>query len=111
MVDPDTVTNYWYVIGSVLTTGIAAFTTFLIGRWSWSRGLKTEFMAEQAVRKLLMNEKWKMRSFSEISRKIGGFEDDELRKLLVRSGAVRFYNATGEKELWGLLSRNKDVIE
>jgi hypothetical protein len=35
---------------------------------------------------------------------IGGFEANELRKLLVRAGAVRFMAADGT-ELWALASR------
>ena len=66
-------------------------------------------MAEQVARALLENEKWKKRSFEEIKKRLGGFEDDELRKILVRSGAVKFVASDG-KELWGLLSRNKDDL-
>lgn len=71
--------------------------------------LRTEFMAEEAIRRLLLHEKWEKRSFAEIMRRVGGFEDDELRKLLVRSGAVRFY---GNKniEFWGLIERNKGHV-
>ena len=46
--------------------------------------LRTEFMAEEAVKKLLRYEKWEKRSFPEIQRRVGGFDDDDLRKLLVR---------------------------
>lgn len=70
--------------------------------------LRTEFMAESAIRQLLSESK-PQRTFEAIERRIGGFEQDELRKLLVRSGAVRFYRREpgGRKtELWGLRSRN-----
>ena len=68
--------------------------------------LRTEFMAEEAIRRLLLHSEWEKRSFEEIKRRVGGFDDDELRKLLVRSGAVRFY---GKKniEFWGLIERNE----
>jgi hypothetical protein len=40
---------------------------------------------------------------------LGGFADDELRKILVRAGAVRFEAKSGS-ELWGLLERNHDLL-
>jgi hypothetical protein len=49
---------------------------------------------------------WEKRSFPEIQRRVGGFEDDELRKLLVRAGAVRFYGENNV-EFWGLIERNE----
>ncbi len=71
--------------------------------------LRTEFMAEEAVKKLLSVERWKKRSFDEIKKRVAGFEDNELRKLLVRSGAVRFEGGNGG-ELWGLRERNEDEV-
>jgi len=62
-------------------------------------------MAEQAVNQLLQAEEWKKRSFEAIKRRIGGFEDNELRQLLVRAGAIRF-EGEGDRELWGLVERN-----
>lgn len=70
--------------------------------------LRTEFMAESAIQQLL-SEAQKQRSFEAIDRRIGGFEEDELRKLLVRSGPVRFYRQESDRtktELWGLRTRN-----
>lgn len=71
--------------------------------------LRTEYMAEQAIIRLLSVEHWKQRSFSELSRRIGGFEENQLRRLLVRSGALRFKDDEGP-EFWGLLHRNEDRI-
>jgi hypothetical protein len=56
---------------------------------------RTEFMAEQVAAKLLNNERWTKRSFPEIRKRIGGFEDQELRKILVRARAVRFEGEGG----------------
>ncbi|MER7394610.1 hypothetical protein ABT381_03705 [Streptomyces sp. NPDC000151] len=63
--------------------------------------LRTEFMAEEAIQNLLCHPKWKKRSFQQIKARIGGFDDNHLRQLLVRSGAVRF-GEPGEREGWGL---------
>lgn len=95
------------IITSVMAAVAASIGAFLIQERRWRKEFKTEFIAEKAVKKLLMHENWKQRSFEEISKKIGGFEDDKLRKLLVRAGAVRFYRTNDNKELWGLLSRNE----
>lgn len=73
--------------------------------------LRTEFMAEAAIRRLLEVPGWELRSFNAIKRHLGGFSEDHLRRLLVRSGAIQFWSkATGpdgkRKEFWGLLSKN-----
>jgi hypothetical protein len=68
--------------------------------------LRTEFMAEEAIRALLTHERWSLRSFDEIKRRVRGFSDDELRRLLVRAGAVAFDRQQTGEELWGLRERN-----
>ena len=76
-------------------------------------GLRTQYMAEAAIGELLDGDHDK-RSFDVIRRRIGGFSDDDLRQLLVRSGAVRFYRGRGtshEVELWGLRARNKSAAD
>ena len=72
--------------------------------------LKTEFMAEQALVGLLEHHSYGLRKFSTIRDHVSGFQDDELRQLLVRSGALRF-RGTGGTELWGLRSRNMERLE
>jgi hypothetical protein len=67
--------------------------------------LRTEFMAEEAIRALLMHDRWRKRNFTEIKRRIRGFDDNALRQLLVRSGAVAF-TGRNDEELWGLRERN-----
>ena len=68
--------------------------------------LRTEYMAEAAIAQML----WKaepLRSFARIKDRIGGFDYDELRRLLVRAGALRFTSNDGKTELWGLRDRNE----
>lgn len=67
--------------------------------------LRTEFMAETAIQELL-NGTYDQRSFAVIKKRLGGFDDNELRQLLVRSGAVRFYRSRDQEEMWGLRARN-----
>lgn len=98
------------MLATIFTSAITALITGLIAFGAQERKLRTElrteFMAEQAAKKLLESEKWKKRSFDEIRKRLAGFNDDELRKILVRAGAVKFEGSKGE-ELWGLISRNK----
>ncbi len=94
------------ILVSAITAVIAAFAAFHLQERKLKLELRTEFMAEQAAQGLLQHEKWQKRSFHEINRRLGGFGEDELRKILVRAGAVRFEGEDGV-ELWGLVSRNK----
>lgn len=92
----------------VIVALISSGTTFLVTRYKY----RTEFSAERALRKILENEAYSKRSFKEIQKKFGNaFEDDELRRLLVRAGAVRFEKKENSEELWGLTKRNKKELE
>ena len=91
---------------SAITASITAFAAFHLQERKLKWELRTEFISEQAAQALLQREKWQKRSFHEIKKRLGGFGEDELRKILVRAGAVRFEGEDG-LELWGLVSRNK----
>lgn len=97
-------------LGTILIAAFTGYVTFRVQERRLKQELKTEFMAEEAAKKLLTEETWKKRSFAEISKRLGGFEDNELRKILVRAGAVRFEKSGDKEELWGLISRNKDGL-
>ncbi|WP_298933709.1 hypothetical protein [uncultured Ramlibacter sp.] len=71
---------------------------------------KTEFMAESTARHFLSHKSFTDRSFETLRAHLGGFEDDELRKILVRAGAMRVYREDGS-EWWRLLSRMDEFIE
>lgn len=75
---------------------------------------KTEVMAEKAARRLLRHKSFVERRFEAIKNELGGWdtEEDELRKILVRAGAVRTFRKTsdGKEEWWYLLSREKERI-
>lgn len=68
---------------------------------------KTEFAAERGVRRYLQHKTHIRRSFATLEKRLGGFAGDELRKILVRAGAVRTYDDQN-REYWYLLSRQKD---
>lgn len=71
---------------------------------------KTDFMAEETARHFLSHRGYTDRSFETLKKHLGGFGDDELRKILVRAGAVRTYRDDGS-EWWRLLSRMDEYID
>jgi hypothetical protein len=77
-----------------------------LGEEKLRREYQLEFAAERVARALLEDARWEQRTFGTIKRHLGGFADDELRKLLVRAGAIRFSSKSGD-EIWGLLDRNR----
>ena len=71
---------------------------------------KTEYVAEETARHFLLHEGYTDRSFEVLKKHLGGFSDDELRKLLVRAGAIRTFREDGS-EWWRLLERMDEYIE
>lgn len=70
---------------------------------------KTEFMAEETAKHFLNHKSYTDRSFETLKKHLGGFGDDDLRKILVRAGAIRTYRDDGS-EWWRLLSRMDEYI-
>ncbi|MEO9968037.1 MAG: hypothetical protein ABJF11_19750 [Reichenbachiella sp.] len=70
---------------------------------------KTDFMAEETAKHFLSHKTHIDRSFEILQKHLGGFEENELRKILVRAGAIRIYR--GKEEWWRLLSRMDEYIE
>jgi hypothetical protein len=97
------------IITSILVALVTSLATYVIQERKLKAELRTEFMAEQAAKLLLENPQWEMRSFNEIKKRLSGFSDNELRKILVRAGAVCFEGEDGG-ELWGLISRNESSL-
>jgi hypothetical protein len=93
---------------SVIGGGLAGFCTFLIQERKLARDYQLEDSAQRVARKLL-SESWRLRSFKVIRHHLGGFTEDELRRILVRCGAIRFMSKNGT-ELWGLLERNREKL-
>ena len=69
---------------------------------------QTEFTVELAIQKL-MKKGFALRSFSLIKHHIRGFKDDELQRMLLRSGCICFRVVKGV-EYWGLLEENEDSL-
>ena len=101
--------DIYAIFGTIVVAAFTGYVTFRVQERRLKQELKTEFMAEKVANDLLSDQRWQKRSFEEIKKRLGGFADDDLRKILVRSGAVRF-EKQGGGELWGLISRNIDDL-
>ena len=88
---------------------VTALITSIITVWKVRREFLLEHQSESLVRKLLNNKRWKFRTFRTIKYHVAGFEDDELRQILIKAGAVRFQDNHGE-EIWGLIERCDDLL-
>jgi hypothetical protein len=94
---------------ALVTALITALVTIGIAERKMRRDFRLEFAAEGVAHQLMMDAEWPLRSFGVIKSHLGGFDDEELRRILVRAGAIRFTSESG-KELWGLLERNRERL-
>jgi hypothetical protein len=69
---------------------------------------KTELMAETTARYYLQKPEYTDRSFEHLKKRLGGFSEAELRKILVRAGAARHIRKDGS-EWWRLLERDAEA--
>jgi hypothetical protein len=107
----------WSTFSALLGAVVGGGISFLLNRQQFGNQLrilqeqhKTEFMAETTARHFLSHKGFTDRSFEALQKSLGGFQDDELRRILVRAGAVRVYREDGS-EWWRLLSRMDEFIE
>lgn len=107
----------WNTFSALLGALIGGGISYVLNRQQFANQLRleqeknrTDFMAEQTARAFLSHKGFTDRSFETLSKHLGGFEDDELRKILVRAGAMRIYRDDGT-EWWRLLSRMDEFIE
>ncbi len=69
-----------------------------------------DIQAERLIKRLLNNPKYRFRTFTTIKHHLGGFEDNELRKMIVRAGGIRFRDNLDE-EIWGHYDRVGEVLD
>ena len=107
----------WSAISALLGAVVGGGVSWLLNRQLFENQLqlaremhRTEFMAEETARALLSHKAFTDRSFDTLRSHLGGFGDDELRKILVRAGAIRVYRDDGS-EWWRLASRMDEFIE
>ena len=110
-------TALWSTFSALLGALVGGAISFLLNRQQFANQLrilreshKVEFMAETTARHFLSHKGFTDRSFETLRNHLGGFGDDELRKILVRAGAIRVYRDDGS-EWWRLLSRMEEFIE
>jgi carbamate kinase len=109
--------SIWPTISALLGAAVGGAISYLLNRQQFANQLrllqaqhKTEFMAEDTARHFLSHKSFTDRSFETLRKSLGGFDDDELRKILVRAGAIRVYRDDGS-EWWRLVSRMDEFIE
>ena len=107
----------WSSLSALLGAAVGGGISYLLNRQQFRNQLrilqeqhKVEFMAEETARHFLSHKSFTDRSFDTLRNHLGGFGDDELRKILVRAGAIRVYREDGS-EWWRLLSRMDEYIE
>ncbi|MBX3655484.1 MAG: hypothetical protein KF686_14975 [Ramlibacter sp.] len=107
----------WSTLSALLGALVGGGISWLLNRQQLAHQLrmlreqhKTEFMAEETARHFLSHKSFTDRSFETLQKNLGGFADDELRKILVRAGAIRIYREDGS-EWWRLLSRMDEYLE
>lgn len=109
--------SLWSTFSALLGAVVGGGISYLLNRQQFRNQLqlareqhRTEFMAEETARHFLSHKGFTDRSFDTLRKNLGGFGDDELRKILVRAGAIRVYREDGS-EWWRLLSRMDEFIE
>lgn len=108
---------FWSMLSTLLGALVGGGISLLVARQQLRNQLrvlqeqhKVEYMAEETARHFLSHKSFTDRSFETLRNHLGGFTDDELRKILVRAGAIRIYRDDGS-EWWRLLSRMEEFIE
>ena len=107
----------WSTLSALFGAIVGGGISYLLNRQQFANQLriqqeqhKVEYMAEETARHFLSHRSFTDRSFDTLRNHLGGFADDELRKILVRAGAIRVYREDGS-EWWRLLSRMDEYIE
>ena len=99
------------IIGGILT---GLFNLILQGRqFSHNKELfllqnKSKEQAKEILEEMLNNTKYVDRSFAALKGKIGGFSDDEIRKILLEIGAIKTTRKEDDSEWWYLKERRDE---
>lgn len=96
-------------ITAVIVAFVTSVVTSFFAQYRYREENRQRFQAERIARRLLNYKSFQLRSFEKLSKRIGGFTDDELRQILVRAGAVRYYSRAG-REFWGLQRRTRHLM-
>jgi hypothetical protein len=94
---------------ALVTAAVTAVVTFAVASRQLHRSFRLEFTSEHFAHELMKDPRFQLRSFELIKYHLAGFDDNELRKILVRAGGICFKSSEGN-EMWGLLSRNRQLL-
>lgn len=108
--------NFWETLAIAI---IPAAISFALSYWGLRYERKKYFMdtsPERAAKHFLEHSSFTDRNFKTLQKYLGGWDkdEDELRRILVRAGAVRTFRQESdgtESEWWTLLSRIPEKIE
>ena len=110
MDDPRVISAIIAALISVFTAVLSSIITYRITHKSLMRQYKLDYQVEELVLKFLNHKKWRFRTFKTLKHHIAGFEDDELRKILVSVGAIKFED-NNKCEIWGLFDRVQQELD
>lgn len=105
----------WGLIGIVL--GIIVKGVFDIIKLRMSHdhdkeSFKTQNLAKEKVKELLLemlnHRKYTDRTFDALKKRIGGYSDDDIRKMLMEVGAQKVRGKADGKEMWYLTERQEE---
>ncbi|QZD95592.1 hypothetical protein [Qipengyuania gelatinilytica] len=97
------------ILATVSVAVLTSLVTIHLARMRTEREFQLEYKTEELIKKLLEHENYRLRTFKTLKHHIGGYDDNELRRILLRSGALKFEDNAGI-EVWGLLERNEDRL-
>ena len=103
---PEVTAGLFGLIGVV----VGGLISWLIQKDRASTDMRIALEAVKTAQYFLSHKGYTDRSFELLSKRLGGFEEDELRRILVRAGAVRYIRADDNSEWWRLLSRSDEAI-
>lgn len=92
-------------LNSAVVAGVVSLAINFGKWWLDHREKLNGAKAAHNLQAMLKADGWTKRSFKAIKERMGGYSDDELRRLLTSVGAVRFRRRNGE-ELSGLMEDN-----
>jgi 5-bromo-4-chloroindolyl phosphate hydrolysis protein len=107
--------NFWETLAiatipAMLTAGFA----YLRNRIDLLK-YKADSMAERSAKHFMNHKGYTDRKFETIKKYLGGWDndEDELRKILVRAGAIRIFRKEQSQEIeyWTLLTRESERIK
>ena len=95
-------------LASLASGAAGALITFVVSKRKDSLEYKLDLAAERVAKALLRDRAWTLRSIGTFQAKLPGLSDEELRKTLIRVGAISVQ--VDGIETWGLLVRNKRYL-